>query len=174
MHSSKWTRWGALAAMLGGVAFLSEPVIFAVSPSLAEPLLPISYLLTAAGLVGLHALQSGDYGRIGQAGFYTASSGSLASILATVVPLIGGAELDLLHTIGALLVIVGYIIYGAATLQARVLPHWCGVAFIVVGPGTVALLGFGGNTLVVLGLFWLALGYALWSRRANRPRGPRP
>lgn len=174
MTGSKLITWGALAAMLGVVASLLEPVVFARSPSLSEPLLPVAYLLTAIGLVGFHVLQRGDYGDIGRAGFYTASAGSLAAILATIVPLVRGPELDLLHSVGALLLIVGYVIYGAATLRAKVLPRWCGAAFILIGPVTFALLGFGGNTLMVFGLFWLVLGYALWSRRNAPARRPSP
>jgi hypothetical protein len=39
--------------------------------------------------------------------------------------------LDFLGIVG---VMVGLVLYGAATLQARVLPRWCGVGFIVCLP----------------------------------------
>ena len=48
---------------------------------------------------------------------------------------------------------VGLILYGAATLQAKVLPRWCGIAFIVVLPVTILLGDYGG---MFFGLVWLA------------------
>ena len=36
-------------------------------------------------------------------------------------------NLDWLILIGNLGVLVGFVLYGATTLQARVLPRWCGV-----------------------------------------------
>ena len=57
---------------------------------------------------------------------------------------------------------VGLILYGAATLQAKVLPRWCGIAIIVVLPVTILLGDYGG---MFFGLVWLALGYMLWSHR---------
>jgi len=66
-------------------------------------------------------------------------------------------------------VLVGFVLYGAATLQARVLPRWCGVGFIVGWPVTVALGDLG---TVLFGLLWLAIGYVLWSRRGIATEGP--
>jgi hypothetical protein len=69
--------------------------------------------------------------------------------------------------------LVGFVLYGAATLQARVLPLWCAVPFIAALPAAIALvwirpllgLGEGASTTSILfGLAWLALGYALYSR----------
>lgn len=174
MSGSNMARWGALAAMTGGVASLLESIVFPTSPKLATALLLAAYVLTAVGLAGFHGLQSEGYGRLGWAGLYTASVGSLLSSVATVVALVADEDLDLLHSIGALLLIIGYILYGVATLQARVLPRWSGVAFIVVGPITFALLGFGGSTTIVFGLFWLLLGYVLWSRRDALVQQPSP
>jgi hypothetical protein len=54
------------------------------------------------------------------------------------------------------------ILYGAATLQAKVLPRWCGIAIIVVLPVTILLGDYGD---MFFGLVWLALGYMLWSHR---------
>jgi hypothetical protein len=79
---------------------------------------------------------------------------------------------------------VGFVLYGAATLQARVLPRWCGVGFIVGLPvwrgiGTVSEYGglLGGTigwTLggILFGLLWLALGYVLWSESGAEAEPP--
>ena len=64
---------------------------------------------------------------------------------------------------------VGLVLYGAATLQARVLPRWGGIALIVSLPLTILLQDFGG---LVFGLVWLALGYVLWSRRGAATEQP--
>ena len=75
---------------------------------------------------------------------------------------------------GVLGLLVAFVIYGAATLQAGVLPRWCGVAFIVAMPVAPAS-GFVGPfalVFVTFGLAWLALGCALWARggaAAGRP-----
>lgn len=169
--TSDLVRWGGFAAMLGGVAYVAEAVVFATNPEipLQDALLLLGYLLAAVGLVGFHALQKEDYGRIGRGGFWTVMVGSVAAIVATAVSLVGGAELDWLHGIGALGIIVGYVLYGAATLQAKVLPRWCGLAFIVVVP--LGLLA-GEYTTLVFGVVWLALGYLLWMRRGTATGTP--
>ncbi len=66
-------------------------------------------------------------------------------------------------------VLVGFVLYGAATLQARVLPRWCGVGLIVGLPVTIALENYG---TILFGLLWLALGYMLWSRRGAPAEQP--
>lgn len=165
MAGSNLVRWGALAAMLGGMVGIGAGIAFNTSGGerAGDALLPAAYLLTAAGLAGFHALQKETYGRIGRGGFYTATIGSLSAVAATTAALAGSAELDLLHAGGALLLIVGYILYGVATLRARMLPAWCGVAFIVVGPVTLFVMG--NYSATGLGAVWLTLGYALWLRR---------
>lgn len=165
MNSPKLTQWGGLAAMLGGLAGMGAGITFNVAAweRAGDALLPAAYLLTAAGLAGFHALQKEYYGRIGRGGFYTATIGSLSAVAATTASFVGRVELDLLHAVGALLLIVGYILYGVATLRARMLPAWCGVAFIVVGPVTLFVLG--NYSAIGFGAAWLTLGYALWLRR---------
>jgi hypothetical protein len=60
--------------------------------------------------------------------------------------------------------IIGFGLYGAASLQARVLPSWCAYGFIVSG---ILFLFLGFFAEVAFGLLWLALGYILWSRRGT-------
>lgn len=87
----------------------------------------------------------------------------MAQILGLVVLLLGSAALEWLIPIGSLAVLVGFVLYGVDTLQARVLPRWCGVGLIIDLPVTIALGEIWG--FVVFGLLWLALGYVLWSQR---------
>jgi hypothetical protein len=153
MSSSDLIRWGGIAAMAAGVAWIAAGLLgyVVVDPEESAPvniLFIVAVLLVLVGLVGFHAIQGENYGRIGRAGFYTVIVATFAQVLGLVVFLAGSAALFwLVFPVGALAVLVGFVLYGAATLQARVLPRWCGIAFI-------------------------ALGYVLWSWRgaiADRP-----
>jgi hypothetical protein len=97
----------------------------------------VSVLLALVWLVVFHALQKGNYGRIGRAGFYTVIVSSVAQILALILLLAGSEALVRLLSIGSLGVLVGFALYGAATLQRRVLPRWCRVEFIIALPITI-------------------------------------
>ena len=145
MTSSNIIRWGGLAAMLGGVfwvvwSLLGRVSFEAAGSPFADGLLLLAALLTLAGLAGLHALQGGSYGRIGRAGFYTTAVGLLLQALAALLLLLMGSDAWevtlqwLVAPVGSLIVLVGLVLYGAATLQARVLARWCGVGLIVVPP----------------------------------------
>ena len=136
MTSSNIIRWGGLAAMVGGVfwvvwSLLGRVSFEAAASPLAHGLLLLAALLTLVGLVGLHALQGANYGRIGRAGFYTAAAGLLVQALAALF-LMGSDVWEitlqwLVAPAGSLIILVGLVLYGAATLQARVLARWCGV-----------------------------------------------
>jgi len=65
--------------------------------------------------------------------------------------------------------LVGFVVYGVATLRAKVLPLWFGFALIVSMPISLPL-GAYGTTL--FGLIMLALGYALWSRKGASTEQP--
>ncbi len=177
MSSSDLIRWGGLAAMVAGVAYASESIVFAVSPggALQSVVSLVAVLLTAVGLLGFHALQKGNYGRIGRGGVYTSIVGALVQALAVVVSLLsGGGYLEgpltgAMYPIGFLVLTVGLILYGAATLQARVLPRWCGIGFIIF-PLTAFVPWE--HSVVVSGLVLLALGYMLWSRREASAEQP--
>ena len=67
--------------------------------------------------------------------------------------------------------LVGLVVYGAATLHAKVLPRWYGVALIILLPVSF-VLGACGNTWV--GLVQLGLGYVLWRWREGTPAEPQP
>jgi hypothetical protein len=178
MMSSNIIRWGGIAAMLGGVLWVVWSLLVRVSfqaafGSFAHVLLLLAALLTLAGLAGLHALEGGNYGSIGRAGFYTAAAGLLADALAALLLLMGIEVLWLVAPVGSLLIMVGLLLFGAATLQAMVLPPWCGLALIVVPPIAFYLnsrVYYG--SLALYGVLWVALGYVLWSRRGAPTEQP--
>jgi hypothetical protein len=74
-----------------------------------------------------------------------------------------------------LVLMVGLVLYGAATLQAMVLPPWCGLALIVVPPIAFYLNSrvFYGS-LALFGVLWVALGYVLWSLGGTPTEQERP
>src|ERR687890_1677917 len=155
-------------------------IIFEAAGSpFADGLLLLAALLTLAGLAGLHALQGGSYGRIGRAGFYTTAVGLLLQALAALLLLLMGSDAWevtlqwLVAPVGSLIVLVGLVLYCAATLQARVLARWCGVGLIVVPPIAFYMHGriFYGS-LALFGVLWVALGYALWSRSRTPTEQP--
>ena len=181
MSSSDLIRWGALAAITGGVVWVVYGLLtLAIRESaVIDALFIIAALCTVGGFVGLHALQKDDYGRIGRGGFWTVVVATLVIVVGLIVELVGSMTIDepfvVLLVVGTLAVFIGFVLYGAATLQARVLPRWCGIGFIV-GPSLFVLgdlLGdFGGIGGILFGLLWLALGYVLWSQRGAAGEQP--
>ena len=179
MTSSDLIRWSGIAAMLGGVIWVVWSLLVRVSlqaagGSFSDGLLLLADLLTLAGLVGLHVLQGGNYGSIGRAGFYTSVVALLAQALAALVMLMGSEVLYwLAFPVASLALLVGLVLYGAATLQARVLARWCGIGLIVVPPIAFYMnsrIFFG--SLALFGVLWVALGYVLWSRSATPTEQP--
>src|SRR5215207_10277176 len=76
MAASDLIRWGSLAAFGAGVLFIVSTLLaFAVGKgdeaSPLDILAILAYVLEVVGLVGFHALQGRNYGRIGRAGLYT-------------------------------------------------------------------------------------------------------
>jgi hypothetical protein len=129
----------------------------------------LALLLTAAGLVGLHALQSNSYGLLGRAGFYIALAAVAARILGAVVFLAGSSALEWISLPGTAGMLVGFVLYGIATVRASVLPRWYGLALIVSMPVSLPLGGYG---TALFGLILVGLGYVLWLRRGAATAQP--
>ena len=129
------------------------------------------------GLFGLYARQARSLGWLGTTGFLAAFLGSALALVALVLILLSSGDL-LARELGAqalglgltgillgfVVSSVGVALLGVATLLARVLPLWCGVALIAL-PFSAAVNDYGG--WIVFGLLWLALGYILWSERGE-------
>ncbi len=74
MSASDLVRWGGLAAMLSGVAFILDILfVLTMDADWTNVVYIVAALLMVVGLVGLHALQRDNYGRIGR-GISTRSS----------------------------------------------------------------------------------------------------
>jgi hypothetical protein len=128
---------------------------------------------TLVGLVGLHSRLLTRFRKAGWTGFLIALIGT-ASIPSVLFELLFAAAL------GG--VLVGFLFLGIAALGSRVLPRWCGVALMLAIPascisGIAAELTLFNQATdegilffvvfsLLFGLFWLTLGYVLWSRRS--------
>lgn len=159
MSSSDLIRWGGLAALVSGVASVTGDLLrLFVDVESAESattvtytLVFLMYLLGAAllllGLVGLYVSQSEEAGVLGFVGFLAAFLGTvllggtlwfelfITPALAVEDAGLAEAELGLAGFILAfLLVVVGWLLFGVATLRDRVYPRWAGVLLIA---GTV-------------------------------------
>ena len=170
-------RWGAVGLMIGGVMWLVLGLSNVFGYLQAIPgredvvLLILALLLTAAGLVGLHALQGESYGILGQVGFYIALAALVARALGAGVYLAGSSALGWIsYPWGTTGMLVGFVLYGLATLRARVLPRWYGLALIVCMPVSLPLATYG---TVLFGLIVVVLGYTLWSRKDTIIAQPR-
>jgi hypothetical protein len=165
MARSEWVRWGGLAALgTGALAILYFLLSLAVGKGDQPGPLDILDIL-AIVLLGFHALQGRNYGRIGRAGLYiTIGAIVVFEFLILTYLFLGDVGLEWLVPVGVLGSLVGLVLYGVATLQARVLPRWCGILFIVFMP--VGLL-LGDLQPIWGGLVWVALGYALLSQSSG-------
>jgi hypothetical protein len=183
--SSILIRIGGVAAIVSGVLFVAALLLGRSFPKTMEnfmtmeTFLIIALLLVPVGMVGFHALQSRSYGGVGHTGFWMAVVGPLAVALGAGSYLwwgrvFGSSLLWLALPVGPLVLLVGLMLYGIATLRATVLPRWCGVVFIVAMPAALAssIVGAFASVFMVFGLAWLALGYMLWARREVRTEQP--
>jgi hypothetical protein len=167
MSTSDRIMWGSLAAMAAGILNVAEHMAFRWSPegaALPKILFILVLLLLAAAMVGFHALQRERYGRLGLLAFIMTVVGTLGIAVFVAIELAGGAVPAAIDDATFLMVAVGLILYGVATIRARVLPRWTGAGFMIGLPVWVILsiaLGDIGEIIgaAVFGLIWVALGY---------------
>jgi hypothetical protein len=86
----------------------------------------VTLLLLLAGIMGFHALRKGSYGRIGRARFYAVIAAGVVILIPNLVFLPLGTSIEWLFPKALLGLLVGFALYGVATLQARMLPRWWG------------------------------------------------
>ncbi len=185
MSSFAVVRWGAPGAILSGLAFTVLSLLSLATPEPAaylDVIFGAAWLSTVLPVAGLHAVQEGRYGLLGRVGSASLVVGAVATFLGALAVAAESASLAWpLFIVGGLFLLAGLVVLGIASLRARVLPRWCGVALILAlpltalaGPLTGGLLQAQTQTnsgdypgVIVMGLLWLGLGYALWSRRAT-------
>lgn len=206
MSSSNIIKACGVAAVVAGLSFFMIALLSGQGPfgtsfisgSLGGPglavLLVVALLGHIAGVVGLHTLQRGSYGRLGTAGALI----FLVGFVLLVIPFIAVRLVDVpvrlvdvssgpvssgpILAIGLLVIMIlgvsapfiGMLLLGVATLRARVLPRWFGV-LLMVGLFIVAILLRSEMVLVgvlVYGAFWGVIGYVLLSSGGGT-QGPR-
>jgi hypothetical protein len=171
---SRFVRWGALGAMLAGLAWIVSAVIaiatgggrgpeaFGFVP-LNEALYGVALVGTLGGLVGMHLRQAPSYGRLGSVGFMVSFLGVSLVLLGLVLSFLAGRFLDQVLGLGFLGALIGFMLLGTATLSLGALPPWCGLLLAACLPLALILGQYSGP--IALGLIWLALGCTLLLRR---------
>jgi hypothetical protein len=169
MLSTDLMRSGAVGFGLGGVAWIVSGLLVVFGNPIVGPhpvyflFVLVALLLTSVGLMGLHALQEGSYGRIGRVGLYAILLAFAVQALGTAGSLSGSSVLGwVVPPVGLSIKMVGFVLYGVATVRAGILPRRYGVALVVLAPVSVILLAYGN---IWTGLVLMILGYGLWRRR---------
>lgn len=200
MSTTNLIRWSGLASMLAGVLYAVAAFLHPVGEDLAGVNNPtwvpahflywVSAILMQLGLVGLYARQAEKIGWLGLAGFVLAFIGtalvlSIFFLTTAGLPLIAAeapAIFDQAMASPAFIVvmlvlgyILGYILFGVATMRAGVLPRWAGL-MLIIGSSffLISETGLVGGTLshmivtigdVVFGLGLAWMGYTLWTEK---------
>jgi hypothetical protein len=182
MASSHLARVAGVAGVIAGLAYAATGIVDRLGPlyprsftSLSHYLVQYVFLAALVGSIvtvaGLHALQRGRYGWVGTVGASVTVIGNLLFSYGTIEQIVAGASVGPgIQTVGFWFTLGGLVILGIATLQARLLPLWCGVVLVmgfpilwVLGPPLGTALGTWLPIGIYLGLFWAVLGYALLS-----------
>ena len=160
--------------MVGGVLWALQNILVLTVEEIrwTEGVFLVALLLVLAGVFGFHFLQADRYGPIGRAGLWTIFAATVLQEVGLLIFILGDATLFwLVSPVGYVAMIVGYVLFGAASVQAGVLPRWCGLALLLGEPVTYLMGDYGG---IVFGLLWVALGYVLWSLRGVSEEQPAP
>jgi hypothetical protein len=191
MGSSNLIRWGGPAAVLAGALFIVEALVV---PFIGDShwgfhaLDAPPHALLAVGLIGLYLWQTrqGRFGWLGTIGF-------ILIVTACVVIALGGfaivfvdgvlkapvGVLDAIHPV-ELLLLIGSVLFGMATMRENVLPSRAALLIIIGALGFfgIAFAGVGPEWLIsvavaILGAGWAWLGYALWSENGESAQQPK-
>jgi hypothetical protein len=174
-------RLGGLAAMLGGAFWIAKGGLIMLGGPDPDLLIPAELFL-ALGMVGLHARLGGQGGRPGKFGGFLAYAAVALSLVNAPYSLFFAEDgprtpfpFNVTYFVASVAIFVGLISLGIAGLRTlpprwRALPLLLGLAAIL--PVWVLALVHLELPVVLLGLGWVALGYALWSdgERRTAPR----
>jgi hypothetical protein len=188
MATSNLIRLGGLAAMVGSGSYamanlalwFSEPPVSEIirrldRDRLIQTLDNTFYVFLVMGALAatasLYTLHRQLYGTTGKLVSLAAFGGLVLSLIAGV-----GDVLRLYWYVTSplsniVLVGSGGVGLGVATIAARVLPWWCGVALMVGSFGFAFAALFSELWGVLVGLAWASVGYAVFGA-ANRSQRP--
>ena len=192
MASPNLFRWGGLAALLAGAFFIVEA---AAAPFLADfhwafhTIDAPAHALLAVGLVGLYLWQ-----RSQEPFEWLGTVGVILIVTASVLIILGGLVLiyidgvlgteaeglnDIVHPL-ELVVMIGAVLFGMATMRMNVLPSG-GALLIIIGALVyfgIKIVGVGPDWLIsvpvaILGAGWAWLGQALWLESGESVQQPK-
>lgn len=191
MGSSSVIRWAGLAAMVGGVLWALWTVGFNFV-GYGEPgtpdyeryeaynrLLPLALLPVMVGFLGLHAAQRRSYGWLGKASFVTALVGLTLAVAGSVGEFwvftmqpygeANGRDASwTIYLLGHLVLAIGSVLFGIASVRAKGLTRKATKLFAVLGAAVV--LPFFGVLIFAIPFTWL--GYTLWLGKGEPVRQP--
>ena len=192
MNATTLIRWGGLAYLIAGVTLVLqqgyELVAGSSTTSTWVALHVVGYIGLALGLIGFVAIFEHQFARLGQLGVWgfilgflgNGLTGGAAFLNAFVVPVAP----DLAKSTGpiftgpaagviglaALLVTVGFAMFGVATYRAGLLPGWAAVLTIagawfgLAAAFATTAFDVGG---IVFGLGGIGLGWGVWRSSNN-------
>ena len=142
-------------------------------------LLPLALLPVMVSFLGLHAVQRRSYGWLGKAGFVTALvgltlviAGSVGEFWVFTMQPYGEAngrdDSWTIYLLGHLVLAIGSVLFGIATVRAKVLARKPSMTFALLGGFAVA--PFFGALIFAIPFMWL--GYILWSGKGKPVRQP--
>ena len=186
MSTSAFARWGAIAALAAGAAWIALSLDSILRPHperYRDALFVVPFALSLLSVIGVHALQRERAGRLGRLGFWATVATMLAALVGQIAIVAQISALEwLAFPVGLLGWTAGMALFGIATARAGVLPRWCGAALALSEPLAV-VAGLALSPIVPLsesgsysgaiahGVVWLAVGSVLRSRQGLPSRG---
>ncbi|WP_338450999.1 hypothetical protein R4Z09_03495 [Niallia oryzisoli] len=181
MHVSNVIRWLGMLAVIGGVFRLSMTpleLVWGVDSTIALIIGGVTgSVFIIIGTAGIYLYQAGKAGILGFIGFLITTVGNILVCTMVMISLFVNTALKdpqileqelpgpvvPIRLIMIITLNLGYILFGIATLRAKMLPRWGGALMILL-----VLMTFIPYTdylfAVVWGLFHIGLGWAVWSR----------
>jgi hypothetical protein len=170
-------RWAGLAAALGGMLWAAKGSAVLLTGDQPDYIFELAPLFFSLGLLALYARLEGGGGEAARLGGALAWSGLALMLASAALYLVTGGEegfpIGVIIALAALSILAGLVLLGMAVRRTEALPgRWRSLP-LAMGAAVIPLLMVGGilETLderlleipiVLLGLAWSALGYAIW------------
>lgn len=187
-HGRLIARFGAVAAALGGAAWIGKAGAILATGDQPPLLFEVAPLLFAIGLVGLRLLLGARPGRTGDVGGWVAVAALILSVLDLVASSpasTSGSDFSPFTFVAFLCVLAALVLLGLSILRRPTLPQRARRLPLLLGILTFPLIAVGGALetmnerllevpLLLLGLAWMWLGLSMWQavERAEAFIGP--
>lgn len=184
MSSDKIIRLGGLLGLIGGAVWALYEVgeVVGLVPIAMDARLDLfAHMFVAIAVIGLYARQANKAGVLGLVAFVVYMIAAMVNqgmkhIYTYIVPTLGAQFPEAANTIGTTsswivfqsawtwLTLLAPILFGIATLRARVLPRWA-AGLIILGPIVSMTITFlpGNLGAVLSSVGFAALGYFTWT-----------